>query len=265
MNASSKPSTLNGGEAHDATRPRAHAPDPAALADLFACLAHDLRSPLGVVSEAIAELRADFSAALTDDHRLLLSLSNRGLQRLGRTADTLSLAAAIEAGTFQLKRWPVDLIGVLRNAAATAAALEPRREVELICELPEEPCPALVDAATLSRAVSEIMSNAIRHARRTVRVRVEIVSGETRVAIEDDGQGVAAEQRATLFRRFASCRSRSGLGMGLSIAHDVIIAHGGRLELAASTLPPGCPGTIGARFVISLPIEKKEQLPAQAA
>jgi signal transduction histidine kinase len=247
MSAPSEPSAPPEGEAH--------AVDPAGLADFLASLAHDLRSPLGVVAEAVAELRSDFAAALTDDHRVLLSLAERGLGRLGRLADTVSLAAALDSGSFELKRRPVDLVALIRDAVATAGAIEPRREVTLVCELPAEHCPAVADADRLARAVVEVVINAVRHARGRVRVRLELASGEARAAIEDDGQGVAASRRATLFVRFAPRASRSGLGLGLSIAHDVIVAHGGRIALEASTLPPGRPGAIGARFVISLPTD----------
>lgn len=239
------------GEAEGA--PRA-AIDPAALSELFTSLAHDLRSPLGVVSQALGELRADFAAQLTDEHRLLAALADRGILRLGRIAETMSLVAALDAEGFEVARRPTELGPLLRAAAAVAVAIEPRREVTLACELPEAPCLVAADGDRLSRAVSEIVINAIRHARGQARLRLEVASGEARVAIEDDGQGVAPERRATLYGRFVTRRARSGLGLGLSIAHDLIAAHGGRLELEASTLPPGRPGTLGACFVISLPV-----------
>lgn len=226
----------------------------AALVELFISLAHDLRSPIGVVSQALTELRFDFDAQLTDDHRRIAALADRSLLRLGRIAETVSLVAALESEGFELRCRPLDLVELLRAAAASSVAIEPRREVSLVCELPEAPCSLSIDGERLSRAVSEILINAIRHARAQVRVRLEVASGEARVAIEDDGQGVAVDRLAMLFRRFVVRHARSGLGVGLSIAHDLIVAHGGRLTLEASTLPPGRPGTLGARFVISLPV-----------
>jgi signal transduction histidine kinase len=229
-------------------------PDPAALSEFFGSLAHDLRSPLGVVSEALSELRTDFATGLTDEHRLLVNLADRGVRRLGRIADTVSLLAALDSGSFEIRPRPLDLVELLREAVAAASAIEPRREVEVTCDVPQGPCQMMADADRLSRAVTEIMINAIRHARRKARLRVELASGEARIVIEDDGQGVAPEWQANLFRRFVPRPSRSGLGMGLSIAHDVITAHHGQLTLEASTLPPGRPGTTGASFVISLPL-----------
>jgi signal transduction histidine kinase len=241
-------------ESKSGPEPR-RSPDPAALSEFFGSLAHDLRSPLGVVSEALAELRSEFAANLTDEHRLLVNLADRGVRRLGRIADTVSLLAALDTGTFEVRPRPTDLVELLREAVAAASGIEPRREVEVVCELPEGACSTLADAERLSRAVTEIMINAVRHARRKARLRLVLAPGEARVEVEDDGQGVAPEWRANLFRRFVPRPSRSGLGMGLSIAHDVVVAHGGRLTLEASTLPPGRPGTTGACFVITLPRE----------
>src|ERR1700679_3963003 len=107
--------------------------DPTALADFLGRLAHDLRSPLGVVTEALSSIRTDLTAELTDEHRLLGALADRGLLRLGHLADTVSLASALGSGRFELRRAPLDLVELLRTAAAVAWAIGPRREVTLSC------------------------------------------------------------------------------------------------------------------------------------
>lgn len=254
MNARSNPITP-APAAEGPAAPPPSAPDPGALAEFLGSLAHDLRSPLGVVTEALSELQADFAAGLTDEHRLLGTLADRGIRRLGRIADTMSLLAALESGSFEIRTRALDFIELVREAVASASAVEPRREVELVCDLPSAPVPLMADAERLSRAITELVINAVRHARRKARVRLELTAREVRLAIEDDGQGVAPEWQATLYTRFTARASRSGLGMGLSIAHDVILAHGGKLTLEASTLPAGRPGTTGASFVISLPLQ----------
>jgi len=225
-----------------------------AVAELCTSLAHDLRAPLGVVSQVLAELGSDFDGQLTSEHRVLSNLAGRGLLRLGRIADKLNLLAALESDDFILRRGPVDVAALVRGVVASAVAIEPRREVEVVCELPEEPCIGAVDADRFGRAVGEIVINAIRHACSRVRVAFDVGAGEAHLAIEDDGEGVAIERHTTLFDRLAGRRSRAGLGIGLSLAHDVIVAHGGAVALEASTLPAGRPETRGARFVVSLPV-----------
>jgi len=231
------------------------ATEPRELASFLGSLAHDLRSPLGVIAQALAELRDGLSTHLTEEQRLLATLADRGVLRLGRIADAVSLTAVVEDGTLTLRPAPVDLITLLRDAAGAAFAIETRREVDLICDLDEGPCVIVADADRLKRALVELGINAIRYARRTARIRLDLGPHRVRVFVEDDGQGVPVERRATLFDRFTPRASRAGLGVGLSNAREVIAAHRGELSLEASTLPPGRPGTIGACFVVSLPIE----------
>jgi signal transduction histidine kinase len=227
------------------------------LAEVLQSLAHDLRAPLGVVSSAVSELGAELDGVLGDDTRLVLSLVTRGARRIGRIADAVSLAASLDAGTFQLRLGPIDLVEILRAATAAAVLVEPRREVEITSDLPGEPCPAVGDAEQLRRAVAELVVNAVRHARRSAHLRLDLDAGAARVAIEDDGPGVPEAHRKTLFHRFAPRRDRAGLAMGLSLVRDVIESHGGRIALEASTLPPGRPDTVGARFVLWLPREAR--------
>jgi signal transduction histidine kinase len=236
----------------------AHESDPCeaasgAMLDLFASLAHDLRSPLGVVSETVAELGTSFEAELTDEHRILIGLAQRSLRRLTRMAESLSLMVAIDSGGFELARRPVDLFSVLSGAMDAASGIEPRREVRVSRELPEAPCLAEIDTTRLSHALVEVAINAIRYARASVRVRAHVEPGFARIFVEDDGPGVAAGPKATLFRRVAPRVLRSGLGIGLSLAHDVVVAHGGSITLEASTLVPSRPGAPGACFLVSIP------------
>jgi len=115
--------------------------DPAALAGCLKSLAHALRTPLGVVSGAVTKLGSDLAGQMSDEDRLLVTLAERSLDRLGRIADTVSLAPALDSGTLELRVWPVNLVEVLRAATAAAAALEPRREVDVAVELPADPVP----------------------------------------------------------------------------------------------------------------------------
>jgi len=227
---------------------------PAAIAAFLSSLAHIIRSPLGVVTQTLTEIRTDCGASLTDEHRKLLAYADRGMLRIRRMSDTVSLVAQLEAGELDLRRGPVDLVALLSAAVASAAAIEPRDAVLVACELPEGACVCEADADRLTRAVAEIVINGVRHARRRVRVSLTTSDDTARVAIEDDGAGVPENRRATLFKRFTGQPSRTGLGLGLSIAHDIITAHGGTLTFEESTLPPGRPGTVGARFVMSFPI-----------
>lgn len=220
----------------------------AALADFLGSLSHDLRSPLGVVSQALAELRGGAPAG---DRQTLARLTDRGIRRLTRLADTVGLASCLEEGPLDLRQQPLDLAELVREAVASASAIEPRTGVELACDVPGEHA-FVGDAERLGLALTEIVINALRHARRRVRVALEATPEGARISVEDDGEGVPEDRRGALFRRFVPRKTRSGLGLGLSLAADVVSAYGGSIALEASALPPGRPNTTGARFVLTL-------------
>ncbi|HEY4118694.1 MAG TPA: HAMP domain-containing sensor histidine kinase [Byssovorax sp.] len=224
-----------------------------ALTEMLTHLAHDLRTPLGVLNQALADIRGAPDLPLSDEQRRVLALADRAARRIAHVADLLSLAAAIEGGKLEHRRAMLDLGAILDAAVKAARALEPRREVDVESAIPDMRCTCEADADHIARGLAEMTSNAIRHARSRVRVTLSWTAESATIEIEDDGQGVAEDRRETLFERLASAAPRAR-GLGLSIAHDLIRANGGAITLADSTLPPGRVGTRGARFVTSLPL-----------
>jgi signal transduction histidine kinase len=102
------------------------------------------------------------------------------------------------------------------------------------------------DEQQLSRAIHNLVANAIQHTppegRVTVTAKKE--NGQLEIAVEDSGPGVAEELREKIFEPFVSSRS-NGSGLGLAIAREIIEAHGGTLLCVH--------GRIGARFEIRMP------------
>jgi signal transduction histidine kinase len=103
----------------------------------------------------------------------------------------------------------------------------------------------------LARAISNVLDNAIRHARTTVRLSVGSDDGSVAVVVEDDGPGIPVVDAERVFERFARLDAArnvddGGAGLGLSIARDIVERHGGRLIVDTSFEQ-------GARLVITLP------------
>lgn len=100
--------------------------------------------------------------------------------------------------------------------------------------------------------MSNLLDNAAHHARSTVSVALaETSDHEVRLRVDDDGPGIPPEQRTRVLDRFvrldeARARGRGGVGLGLSIVQAVVLAHGGRIEVAEA--PRG-----GARIDVHLP------------
>jgi signal transduction histidine kinase len=108
------------------------------------------------------------------------------------------------------------------------------------------------DAAHLARALGNVVDNAVRHARSQVTVTLGERDGRAVLAVADDGPGIPDDRRHEVFERFtrldgARSAAAGGTGLGLAIAREIVVDHGGTIEIDPDHRP-------GARLVISLPV-----------
>jgi len=157
-------------------------------------------------------------------------------------------AAAFEAR--QLKRQKVDLLQLLEEQVDAQRLQWQSRGLTVRVE--GTPISAQVDHAKMGTALANLLSNAIRFSPRagTVRLALERVDGRIRIEIEDEGPGVAPGDRDRIFEPFYRGQiqptdAARGSGVGLSIVHEYIAAHGGQIALLADS--------DGAHFRIELP------------
>jgi signal transduction histidine kinase len=208
-------------------------------------IAHELRGSVNNVQGAISELEQ----ALGDDaekHRLLIAMAHRGIARILRTAARLEQVARLKEGTTRFNRAPADLCGLVRYAITSAEGIEARRKVAVTHQMPEAPLTWSLDERWMAVALSELASNAIRHAKQRVIVRVTVSDGEVSVLFAEDNDSGGD---LTLD---PSKPPRRGMGLGLAIARDVVLLHGGRLDIESGD--PAGPAR-GARVSLTIPRE----------
>ncbi|HVE17532.1 MAG TPA: ATP-binding protein, partial [Ilumatobacteraceae bacterium] len=172
--------------------------------------------------------------------------------RLTRRVDDLVLLSTLDEEP-PLDRRTIDLFEIVRAEAATMPAGGDAPAVEVV----GASTPAALDERLISRAVRNLMANACRHAEHDVRVEVASSDHEAWIHVDDDGPGVAAEDRDLILRRFgrldkARNSDSGGAGLGLAIVSSVARAHGGNVVVGDSPLG-------GARISITLP---KQDSPA---
>jgi two-component system sensor histidine kinase BaeS len=217
--------------------------------DFLLSVSHDLRTPLTSISgwgEALADGTAPDPARAG---ATIVSEAGR-LDRLVR--DLLDLAR-LRARSFKLTTGPVDLRDV---AAGAAEGLRPDLEdADLLVrvDVPDGPVVVDGDADRLAQIAANLIENAGRHASRRIRVAVEVDPGGTAVlAVEDDGQGIPAGERARIFERMyagarPAARVGGGTGLGLAIVRGLAEAMHGRAVV-------GDADDGGARFELRLPL-----------
>ncbi len=183
-------------------------------------LAHDLRGATSTGAGALDELSEQLRGT---DGELFAQIARRSLARVLRISTSLGDAAELERGAVALQTADADLLEVANAAAEGARALENRRGVGLTVGGAGR---ARCDAARIKRAIFELVSNAIRVARTTVRIDVRVESNRATITVDDDGPGCPPAAA-----RFTPTTERRGLGLGLPLAVEIAALHGGSLEI----------------------------------
>jgi len=151
-------------------------------------------------------------------------------------------AARIESGHLELQLRRRDLRELAQEAVELYGASS--RAHRLVYSPAETPVEVRCDAERIAQVLNNLVSNAIKYSPQggDVRVSVTASKGDAIVAVQDSGIGIAPEDQKHIFEPFrrtgASRDTAPGVGLGLSVAHQIIEAHGGRIDVE-STLGVG--------------------------
>lgn len=202
--------------------------------EVLGMMSHDLGTPVSsvtMVANRLLEVLEEGEAG--GEIREYVEGILRSTEKMVRLIRDLLDVQKIEAGHFAVEPCPDSLEDVLREAVEEVRALADEREVRLDVELPEDLPPVLLDRGRLIQVLWNLLTNAVRFSPEGARVVMKaVLDGErVRVAVQDEGPGIAEEEIPHLFDRFAQARQarRSGAGLGLTIAKEIVEAHGSEL------------------------------------
>ncbi len=194
-------------------------------------IAHDIKTPITTIcgySKALSE-----GVAGEKDRQSYLDAIYAKAMRMDELITLLFEYVKLESEGFTLHWEPGDLAELTREMAALLYADFEDREMELVLEIPEEKVPFEMDRLQLGRAVTNLLTNAVRYGKAGGRVLVRLQEYELTVA--DEGEPVDPEFAAHIFEPFArgdkARSSKGGSGLGLGIAQRIVEMHGGKLVL----------------------------------
>jgi len=219
---------------------------------VLSLLSHELRSPIGAIrmwSTLLREGKLDSAKTLR-----AIEAIERSAARQAKVLDELVDAARIVAGNVRLEQRRVELAATI--AAATAAARTAAAEHAVELATVADPRAAVWgDLLRLQQVVTHLLSNAIKFSRRGGRVDIQLstADGCAALAVRDAGEGLAADELASVFERLSHPRpaareGRAGHGLGLTLVRHLV-------ELHSGTVHAHSPGKDqGATFTVRLPL-----------
>jgi two-component system OmpR family sensor kinase len=217
--------------------------------NLVADVAHELNTPLTIIQgnlqailDGVYPLEAAQIAGIYDETRLLT-----------RLVDDLHDLALADAGQLRLDRAPVDLASLARTTVEHFRPAAEAAGVQLDLSGNGSAVEVQGDADRLAQILRNLLGNALRHtpAGGRVTVYVDRSAGQVQVEVIDTGAGIRPEDLPYIFDRFyrgdkSRSRRGGGAGLGLAIARQLVVAHGGQIRVQSVVGE-------GTTFTITLP------------
>jgi two-component system, OmpR family, sensor kinase len=236
--------------ARERSAAEAHASE-ARMRRFAADASHELRTPLTAI-RGFAEL---YRQGGGDAGHVIARIEHHATRMSALVEDLLLLARLDQRRPIEQR--PVDLLALAADAVQDIAATEDDHPVRLVAAADVPPV-VIGDELQLRQVIGNLLSNAVQHTPTGTQVTVTVeVDGEVVLSVADAGPGLAPDDAARVFERFfrpdpartrtALAGAQSGSGLGLSIVHAIVTAHGGAIRLETA---PGA----GATFVVRLPL-----------
>ncbi|MEA2682052.1 MAG: hypothetical protein QOK05_380 [Chloroflexota bacterium] len=226
-----------------------------AKAEFMNMAAHELRTPLSVISGYVSLLKdgslGDPPLSWTEPLKVIGSK----VDELAYLVDDVLTAARLDAGTLPPGAQIIDLSTLVREAVGR---VEPRAGLlgaTLEAEIADGPIPVRVNPKHIGRIFDNLVNNALTYSRPPLWLQVHLTAGPTtaRIVVKDNGKGIPEEAQGRIFDQFVRIEDASfgyppGTGLGLYISRKLSETYGGTLELVSSEVG------VGTEFALTLPL-----------
>jgi signal transduction histidine kinase len=229
--------------------------------DLVATVAHEFRTPLTSLRMAIHVLLEGLVGPLNDRQVEMLHAARDDCERLQGIVEDLLDLSRIQAGKVEISLTPLPAKSIVDAAVAAKVDAADDAGARIEETLGEPVLPVLVDSERIGLVFDNLIGNAIRHSPSGGRIDVRAVPDGQRVRFEvqDQGPGIAPEYRQRIFEKFFRVPGTKGegVGLGLYISREIVLAHGGDMGVESE------PGH-GSRFWFTLRVPGAPALAARS-
>ncbi len=208
--------------------------------EFVAHVAHEFKTPLNTLAlytESLINDDADNSQSRIDAANIM----HDEVERLAGLIYNLLSITKIEMGEISVERERLRLHDLLKDTFTVASRGDKARELKFELDLPPDLSSIMADKDLLRIAVNNLLTNAVKYSQPggTVSMVCEETEQTVRILVQDNGIGIDADEQNRIFDRFyrsddAEARKRSGHGLGLSLARDIVQLHHGTLSVTST-------------------------------
>lgn len=213
-------------------------------------VSHEFRSPLAVLQGNCYLLQNSLLNKITEKQKKTIESSERTIKRLARLVTDLLDLAKIEAGKMALNKEKFNLAALLDETIESYQVLINEKKLRLVKDFPSGENTQVGDRDRLTQVVVNLLNNAIKFTQEEGTISVRLIDEDLqfKIEIEDNGPGMNEEGIKKIFDKFERITSekREGTGLGLPIARDIVVLHGGKIWAESKEGK-------GSKFIVVLP------------
>jgi len=199
---------------------------------------HDLRNPLsGIFSFASLLLEGDFGELNEEQQEYIQIMRDSSEHMLELVSDILDLSK-YQSGTLHLNLAEVDLIELVNRSVAMNAPYARKKGIDIQTDIEAESLQMTIDKLKITQVLDNLLSNAVKYSQQNTRITLRVYTQDSSVCteVEDEGQGIPAEDLSDIFEPFfqssvATTAGEKSTGLGLAISKRIAEGHGGTIEV----------------------------------
>ncbi len=222
--------------------------------DVMALVSHEMKTPLTAI-QGMSEVLAKFDVDAERGRKMHLAIHEEAL-RLSRMIDEYLDITRLESGARHLRLEPARPAQILERALMMLDPVASQRQMRIVRRLAPNLPALLLDADLISRAVTNLVSNAIKFSPPGSEVIVEarVEADVLRIEVADQGRGIPPESLSRIFEKFYRVQriedaDTPGTGLGLSLVREIAELHGGRVTVESEV-------GVGSVFALRLPLNQ---------
>jgi len=219
----------------------------------ISAVSHEIRTPLTVIKEAVSLISDAKIGVLNEKQELIIKNASINIERLKNIINDLLDISRIERGVYKLQYSLINLNDLLADTSGHFIDSAQEKGIRLEYKLPKKTINIFVDYEKINRVLTNLITNAIKFSEEgsSIKVEVKVFESKVRIGVIDTGVGISKQDFPKLFKRFVQVtgdphKQSKGLGLGLSIAKELVEMHGGEIWVESKIAQ-------GSKFYFTLP------------